>query len=164
MNELLLLKCLEQCSVYQSISRPPCLTLCDTIDCSLPGSSVHGILQAYSRNTGMGCHALLQGVFLTQGLNPDLPHYRQILNLLTYSGSPVYSEGLIGRFVITNIAITTITIVIIITVIIIRGDHHTGLELMLWTLSDSGLNIRFIPTNCEILCKSSDLSNPQFFH
>ena len=23
-----------------------CLTLCDTMDCSLPGSSVHGILQA----------------------------------------------------------------------------------------------------------------------
>ena len=103
MNELLLLKCLEQCSVYQSISRSPCLTLCDTIDCSLPGSSVHGILQAYSRNTGVGCHALLQGVFLTQGSSPDLPHYRQILNLLSYSGSAAYSEGLIGRTVTTNI-------------------------------------------------------------
>ena len=31
--------------------------LCDTMDCSLPGSSVHGILQ----NTGVGCHALLWG-------------------------------------------------------------------------------------------------------
>ena len=29
------------CSVAQS-----CLTLCDPMDCSLPGSSVHGILQA----------------------------------------------------------------------------------------------------------------------
>ena len=27
-----------------------CLTLCDPMDCSLPGSSVHGILQA--KNTG----------------------------------------------------------------------------------------------------------------
>ena len=43
--------------------------LCDPMDCSLPGSSVHGILQA---RTGMGCHALLQGIFTTQGLNPHL--------------------------------------------------------------------------------------------
>ena len=40
---------------------------------SLPGSSVHGILQ----NIGVGCHSLLQGIFLTQGLNPGLLHYRQ---------------------------------------------------------------------------------------
>ena len=38
------------------------LTLCDPMDCSLPGSSVHGILQA--KNTGVDCHFLLQGIFL----------------------------------------------------------------------------------------------------
>ena len=31
------------------------------------------------KNTGMGCHFLLQGVFPTQGSNPDLPHCRQML-------------------------------------------------------------------------------------
>ena len=31
------------------------------------------------KNTGMSCHFLLQGIFLTQGLNPHLLHYRQIL-------------------------------------------------------------------------------------
>ena len=31
------------------------------------------------KNTGVGCHALLQGIFLTQGLNPSLLHCRQIL-------------------------------------------------------------------------------------
>ena len=36
-----------------------CLTLCNPMDCSPPGSSVHGVLQA--KNTGVGCHALLQG-------------------------------------------------------------------------------------------------------
>ena len=41
-----------------------CPTLCDSVDCSQPGSSVHRILQA--KNTGGGCHALLQGIFLTQ--------------------------------------------------------------------------------------------------
>ena len=43
-------------------------TFCDPVDCSPPGSSVHGILQA--RITGMGHHALLQGIFPTQGLKP----------------------------------------------------------------------------------------------
>ena len=36
-----------------------CLTLCDPIDCSLPGSS--GCGASLDRNTGVGCHALLQG-------------------------------------------------------------------------------------------------------
>ena len=44
-----------------------CLTPCDPMDCSPPGSSVHGILQA--RNTGVGSRALLQGIFPTRGLN-----------------------------------------------------------------------------------------------
>ena len=49
-----------------------CPTLCDPMDCSPPGSSVHG--DSPGKNTGVGCHALLQGIFLTQGLNPGLPH------------------------------------------------------------------------------------------
>ena len=40
------------------------LTLCDPMDCSLPGSSIHGILQA--KNTGVGSCSLLQGIFPTQ--------------------------------------------------------------------------------------------------
>ena len=44
-----------------------CLTLCDTMDCTPPGSSVHGDFS--SKNTGVGCHALLQGIFPTQGSN-----------------------------------------------------------------------------------------------
>ena len=35
------------------------------------------------KNTGVGCHFLLQGVFLRQGLNLVLLHYRQILYSLT---------------------------------------------------------------------------------
>ena len=37
------------------------------MDCNPPGSSVYGIFQA--RNTELGCHFLLQGIFLTQGSN-----------------------------------------------------------------------------------------------
>ena len=40
-----------------------CLTHCDPVDCSPPGSSVHG--DSPGKNTGVGCHALLQGLFLT---------------------------------------------------------------------------------------------------
>ena len=49
-----------------------CLTLCDPTDCSPPGSSVHGIFQA--RNTGAGCHFLLQDIFPIQGSNLCLLH------------------------------------------------------------------------------------------
>ena len=54
-----------------------CLTLCDPMDCSLPGSSVHGY--SPGKNAGLGCHALFQGTFPTQGLNPGLLHCKQIL-------------------------------------------------------------------------------------
>ena len=44
-----------------------------TPDCSPPGSSVHG--DSPGKNTGMGCCALLQRIFPTQGSNPGLiPH------------------------------------------------------------------------------------------
>ena len=75
-----------------------CPTLGDPMDCSLPGSSVHGILQAKilewtampsSRGSsrprdgtqvslGAGRFSLLQGIFLTQGLNSGLPQCWQI--------------------------------------------------------------------------------------
>ena len=63
-----------------------CPTLWDLIDCSPPGSSVHG--DSPGKNTGVGCHALLQGIFPIQGSNPGLLHYRQILYHLSYQGSP----------------------------------------------------------------------------
>ena len=49
-----------------------CVTLCDPMDRSLPGFSVHEILQT---NTGVCCHAFLQGIFLTPRLNVHLPHW-----------------------------------------------------------------------------------------
>ena len=61
--------------------------LCEPTDCSLPGSSVHGILQG--KNTRVGCHALLQGIFPTQGSNSRLPHCRQMLYLLSHQVSPM---------------------------------------------------------------------------
>ena len=40
------------------------------------------------KNTRVGYHFLLQGIFLTQELNPDLLHCRQVLCLLSHQGSP----------------------------------------------------------------------------
>ena len=51
-----------------------CLTFCDLMNCSPPGISVHG--DSLGKNTRVGCHALLQGIFPTQGSNPGLSHYR----------------------------------------------------------------------------------------
>ena len=65
---------------------------CDPIDCSLPGSSVHG--GSPGKNSGVGCNALLQEIFPTQGSNPSLPHCRCILYCLNHQGSHLYfSEG-----------------------------------------------------------------------
>ena len=62
------------------------LTLCNPMDCSQPGFSVHG--DSPGKNTWVGCHALLQGIFPTQELNPGLPHCRWILYHLSHKGSP----------------------------------------------------------------------------
>ena len=45
----------------------------DPMDCSPPDFSVHR--DSLGNNTGMGCHALLQGIFPTQGLKPGLHHH-----------------------------------------------------------------------------------------
>ena len=46
-------------------------TLCNSMDCSLPGSSVHG--DSPSKNTGVGCHALLQGNLPNPGIESRSP-------------------------------------------------------------------------------------------
>jgi len=44
--------------VLVSLVAQLCLSLCDPMDCSPPGSSVHG--DSPGKNTGVGCHAFLQ--------------------------------------------------------------------------------------------------------
>ena len=53
-----------------------CLSLCDPMDCSPPGSSAHG--NSPGKNTGVGSHSFLQGIWLTQGLSSGLLHCGQI--------------------------------------------------------------------------------------
>ena len=69
-----------------------CLALCDPMDCSLPGSSVHGILQPVL----LEWVTIFQGIFPTQGSNLGLPHCRQILYQLSYRGSPKSGSVLVA--------------------------------------------------------------------
>ena len=70
--------------------------LCDPMDCGPPGSFVHG--DSLGKNTGVGCHAILQGIFLTQGLNWGLLYCRQILYQLSYQGSQRHVGGVLYRY------------------------------------------------------------------
>ena len=65
-----------------------CLTLCDSMDCSPPGPSVHGILPHKYWSGYWSGYALLQGIFWTQGSNVGLLHGTQILYSLSHQGSP----------------------------------------------------------------------------
>jgi len=56
------------------------------MDCNLPGSSVHGSIQA--RILEWVAYSLLQGIFPTQELNPGIPHCRWILYNMSHQGSP----------------------------------------------------------------------------
>ena len=61
-----------------------CPTLYDPMDYSPPGSSVHG--DSPGKNIGVGCHALPQEMFPTQGSNLGLSHSWQILYHLSHQG------------------------------------------------------------------------------
>ena len=74
------------CSAVLRLVALSCPTLCNSLDCSPPGSSVHG--DSPGKNTGVGCHALLQGIFPTLRLNPGLPQCGQILYHLSHQGAP----------------------------------------------------------------------------
>ena len=61
---------LSQIHVPTAQCAQSCPPLCDPVDGGSPGFSVHG--DSPGKNTGVGCHFLLQGIFLTQGSNPGL--------------------------------------------------------------------------------------------
>ena len=84
--QLLLFLVFLICATVLCLVAQLCLTLWGPMDCSPPGSSVHG--DSPGKNAGMSCHALLQGIFPTEGLNPDVPHFRWIIYCLSHQGSP----------------------------------------------------------------------------
>ena len=79
------------CKAVQCLDAQSCPTLCDPINCSLSGSSVHG--DSPGKNPGVGCHAFLQRIFPSHGLSPGLQNCRQILYHLSHQGSQEYWHG-----------------------------------------------------------------------
>ena len=70
-------------------------SFCYPMDCSSPGSSVHGDSLGNAR---VSCHVLLRGMFPTQGLNIGLLHCRWILYHLSHQGSPRILETVAYSF------------------------------------------------------------------
>ena len=64
------------------------LTLCDPMDCNLPGSSVHG--ESPGKNTGVGCLVLLQGWIVYGNLIDDdgLPQWLSSRESACNTGDP----------------------------------------------------------------------------
>ena len=63
-----------------------CAELLSCVDYNSPGSSVLG--DSLGKNTAVGCHALLQGIFSTQGSSPGLWLCRWVLYHLSHQGIP----------------------------------------------------------------------------
>jgi len=61
-----------------------CPTLCNPVECSPPRLLCPW--NSLGKNTGVGCHVLLQGIFPTQGSNLGLPHCRWIVYRLSHQG------------------------------------------------------------------------------
>ena len=75
--------CVLMCLVGQTF-----LSLCNPMDYSLPGSSVHG--DSPGKNTGGGGHALVQEIFPTQRLNPGFPHCGGCFTILATWEAPAF--------------------------------------------------------------------------
>ena len=67
---------------------------CSVASVSLPPHGLYSPWNSPGQNSGVGSLSLLLGIFPTQGSNPGLSHYRQILYQLTDKGSPTLSKKL----------------------------------------------------------------------
>ena len=61
---------------------------CSAVSNSLRPCGLYSPWNSPGHNTGVGGRSLLQGIFPTQGLNPDLPHCKQILYQLSHQRRP----------------------------------------------------------------------------
>ena len=78
-----------------------------------------------SKNTGVGRHSLLQGIFLTQGSNPGLLHCRQILYHL-YSGYG--GSDLVAKLCLTLVTPWTVTCQTPLSLGFSRQEYWSGLS------------------------------------
>ena len=143
--------CALLCLIVQS-----CLTLCDPIEparllCPWDSSG---------KNTGVGCHALLQEIFLTQESNQGLMHYKQILCQLSHQGSPSrYAYLFIIYFLF--LCIFSLHLLIVLSRMLKRGNHcHNGKTKQLFFFQTSR-RLEAISFGV-LLCSSSPFQHPSF--
>ena len=113
-----------------------CLSLCDPMD---------GLWDFPGKSTRVDCHILPQVIFPTQGLNPGLPHCRQMLYLLSYQGSPLYLVILLPVYFPGSAALLTVGKAGLnephiclpwSLVIMVDGKHQAD---MVWGVRDQGI-------------------------
>ena len=76
----------------ESVVTQSCPTLCNPMDCGLPGFSGPG--DSPGKNTGVGYYDLLQGISPTQGSNTGLPHCTWILYRLNHHKTTLFLRGI----------------------------------------------------------------------
>ena len=86
-NENSAIKILQDTMCTHAQLLQSCPALCNSMDCTPPGSSVHG--ESPGKNTEVDCHSLFQGIFPTQGWNLGLLHCRRSFYQLSHQGSPL---------------------------------------------------------------------------
>ena len=79
-----------------------CSTLCNPVDYTAYQDPLSMARSSPGKNTGVGCHALLQGMFPTQGLNLHLLHCRWILRCLVLNCTVLYRVGFPSGSVVKN--------------------------------------------------------------
>ena len=107
-----------------------CPTLCDIMDCSPPGSSAHGILQA--RVLEWVAVSFSRGIFPTHRLNPGLLHCRWILYSLSHQGSLMLQKLFLCFHQVKWILHPILTQLVFLShlILIYNPNHHQPLRLL----------------------------------
>ena len=80
------------------------------------------------KNTGVGCHALLQGIFSIQGSNPGLPHCRWILCCLSHQESPEIGIDVFFPPILRFLSIKSLCLSVFAITNKMMGNHTTLLK------------------------------------
>ena len=90
LDETCVCVCVSVCvCIYTHIYTYIYVCVCSVISNSLQPHGLYSPWNSPGQNNGVGGHSLLQGIFPTQGSNPGLPHFRQILYHLSHQGNPI---------------------------------------------------------------------------
>ena len=133
-------------SIHESVTQL-CQTLCNPMDYTLPGFSVHGILQArmlewvtipFSRGSS------------NPGTEPSLPCCKQILYHLNHEGSPRKTEPY-GNYIWT-ITLTRLHTVSLLSSYSVQASHCSGFSCRAWVLGMQVSSVVACGISCTVAC------------